>query len=410
MGETITNWVISLPGIGLGLWLLVAFAAGVIVDRFLRSRRSEKLKGAFDKGDKAFFQGIQYLLSNEPDHAIEQFTKSVQINSDTIETYVALANLYSSKGDFERAIRIRKGIILRPNLDPKIRLRAIFDLGLDYKRGGFLDRAIAAFQEYLDGDPNNIEALEQIERISEDIHDWEKAFKTRKAISRLVAGDHRPILAHQQTELGKIYEKNGDTVAAEKSYKEALSIFNRCVDALLHLGDLYFSQHEYKKALSAWKKVVDVAPRFTYLAYQRLEEAYSRMQNPSFIGDFLKDIAQKNSDAFTQLALARYLYKDGDIDSALDHLNQALTSVPSFLDARKLMGQILLQEGRNEEALAAYKDLLLRLDFPYLKFQCGNCGYKPDSLAWKCPQCLKWDTIKVIDPTSLGLADGSLPS
>jgi lipopolysaccharide biosynthesis regulator YciM len=250
MWETIKNWFFGLPGAGLVIWLVTAFAAGVVADRLLSSVRTGNIKGTLDKGDEAFFQGVQYLLSNEPDHAIEQFTKSVQINSETIETYVALANLYSSKGDFERAIRIRKGIILRPNLDPKIRLRAIFDLGLDYKKGGFLDRALAAFQEYLDSDPNNIEALEQIERISEDIHDWEQAFKTRKAIAKLVAGYHRPILAHQQTEIGKNHEKNGDLAAAEKCYKEALSIHHSCVDALLHLGDLYFSRNEYRKALS----------------------------------------------------------------------------------------------------------------------------------------------------------------
>jgi lipopolysaccharide biosynthesis regulator YciM len=134
------------------------------------------------------------------------------------------------------------------------------------------------------------------------------------------------------------------------------------------------------------------------------------MQNSSSIGDFLKDVARKNSDAFTQLALAKYLHKEGDIDSALGQLNEVIASVPSFLDARKLMGQILLEEGRHEEALEAYQELLSRLDVPYLKFQCNNCGYKPDTLAWKCPQCLKWDTMKIIDPISLGSPDESSPS
>ena len=400
MWEKITQWVGDLYGLSFSFWLLVAFVAGLLIARLMRSKAQRWPDGRLGKGDKAFFQGIRYLLSNEPDHAIEQFTKSVQIDSDTVETYVALANLYSSRGDIERAIRIRRGIILRPNLDREIRIRAIFDLALDYKRGGFLDRAISTFQEFLESVPNNIEALEQVERIYEDMQDWQSAFATRQAIAKLVKGDHRHILAHQQTEFGKIFENKGDIAEAERFYKKALSISNKCVDAYLHLGDLYLSRQEYKKALSTWEKVVDVAPQFTYLAYQRLEDAYSSMKNPASIGDFLKEIARRNSDAFTQLALARYLYKEGDTDSALDQLNQAIALVPSFLDARKLKGKILLKEGRNEEALEAYQDLLSALDFPYLKFQCNNCGYRPDSLAWRCPQCLKWDSIGIIEPSS----------
>jgi lipopolysaccharide biosynthesis regulator YciM len=410
MWEEIKYWFFELLGLRLAIWLILAFIAGLLVDRFIRSRRAEKLRRKMDKGDKAFFQGIQYMLSNEPDQAIEQFTKSVQINSDTIETYVALGNLYRSKGDIERAIRIRQGIILRPNLDEKIRLRAIFDLGLDYRKGGFLSRAISTFQEVLDSDPNNIEALKQIERIYEDVYDWEKAFETRQAISRLVKGEHRHILAHHQTELGKIQEKDGDILRAEKSYKKALSIFDKCVDVYLHLGDLYFSQQNHKKALSAWKRVVDVAPQFTFLAYQRLERAYSRMKSLKPIEDFLRESVRKNSDGFTHLALAKYLYSKGEIDSALHQLNQAIKLVPSFLDARKFMGEVLLKEGRNEEALRAYKDLLLKLDFPYLKFQCSNCGYRTDKLVWKCPQCLKWDSIDIIKSSSSDLSNGNVPS
>ncbi len=409
MWETISYWFSCLHDFTFAIWFIFAFLAGFLVHRFIRSRGAERLRRKLDKGDKAFFQGIQYILSNEPDQAIEQFTKAVQINSDTIETYVALGNLYRSKGDIERAIRIRQGIILRPNLDEEIRLQAIFDLGLDYRKGGLLNRALSAFQEVLESNPNNGEALEQIERIYEDVHDWEKAFKTRKAISSVVRGEHRHILAHYQTELGKIQEKNGDSVRAEKSYKKAISIFNRCVDAYLHLGDLYFSQQEHDKALSTWRKVIDVAPQFSFLAYQRLERVYSGMNDLKAVEEFLLESVRKNSDGITHLALAKYRYRRGEVDSALDHLNQAIRLIPSFLDARRFMGEILIKQGRRDEALEVYRDFLAALDFPSLRFQCSNCGYTPDKLVWRCPQCLKWDSIATVEPSS-ALAHGTAPS
>jgi lipopolysaccharide biosynthesis regulator YciM len=261
-----------------------------------------------------------------------------------------------------------------------------------------------AFQEVVKGDPNNVEALEQIERIYEDMYDWEKAFKTRRSISRIVKDDHRHILAHQKTELGKIQEKNGDIVSAEKSYKQAISIFDKCVDVYLHLGDLYLNRDDHQKALSTWKQVVEAAPQFTFLVYKRLEKTYSMMRNLKGVEDFLRDSARKYSDSFTNLALARYLYNKGEADTALQELNQTIQSAPTFFHARKFEGEILLQEGRNEEALQAYKELLSVLDFPYLKFQCGNCGYRPDELVWKCPQCLKWDSIDIITPSSSDLS------
>ncbi|HUU41339.1 MAG TPA: hypothetical protein VMW42_10375, partial [Desulfatiglandales bacterium] len=106
MWEEIKYLFIDHQGLGFSVFLFFAFVAGVLAGKFLRSRGAEKLRKRLYKGDEAFFKGIHYLLSNEPDQAIEQFTKSVQINSDTVETYVALGHLYRSKGDIERAIRI----------------------------------------------------------------------------------------------------------------------------------------------------------------------------------------------------------------------------------------------------------------------------------------------------------------
>lgn len=393
-----------------GLWLAFAFIAGIAVDRLLRSRRAERMRKRLDKGDTAFFKGIQYLLSDEPDLAIEQFTKSVQINSETIETYIALGNLYRSKGDIERAIRIRKGIILRPNLEKSIQLRAIFDLGLDYRKGGFVNRALSAFQEVLRSDPRNVGALEQIERIYEDVCDWQSAFNTRQALSRIVKGEHRHILAHHLTELGKVQQKAGDSEMAEKSYKKALSVSDRCVDACLHMGDLYFDQQKYKKALSMWKRVVEVAPHFTFLVYQKLQKVYSAVKDAKEVEDFLMESSRKNPDNLTRLALAQYLYNKGEKESALSELNQIIELYPSFLEARKFKGEVLLKEGKDKEVLAEYRDLLSVVDFPYLKFQCSKCGYRNDKFLWRCPQCLKWDTVGIVSQSPSSLLNENIPS
>jgi lipopolysaccharide biosynthesis regulator YciM len=382
------------------LSVAVGVILGLVVSRLINHLRRNKPSRVFTgEGDQAFFKGIQYILSNDPDLAIEEFTKAVQINSDTIETYVALGNLYRSKGNIEKAIRIRQSIILRPHLDGQIKLGALVDLGQDYRKGGFLARALEIFREVLQKEPSHLEALRAVEKICVEMRDWETAFETRQRIARLAKeeGSHSHILAHYQTEMGKVFLSKGDSSKAKSSFQKALSIDETCVDACLHLGDLHFQKGEYKKAMGVWKRVTEVAPQFTFLAYKRLEGAYANMDNLKPVEQFLRECAKSNADAFTHMALARYLYNEGNDVQALRELDSALELDPSYWEARRFKGEILLKEGMSQEALSAYRDLLAHLNVPYLKFQCINCGFKPSELQWQCPQCKAWDTIQLVD-------------
>jgi lipopolysaccharide biosynthesis regulator YciM len=182
------------------LYLLAAIVVGFLAGRYLRRGISNGMP-FFDKGDSAFFKGIQYLLSDDPDHAIEEFTKSVQINSDTIETYAALGNLYRSKGAIDRAIHIRRSIILRPNIDEETKVRALFDLGLDYKRGGFLDRALETFLNVIKKRPSDIATLEELEKIYEEIKDWETPLRRARrsqSLQKQIAAAYWPITGQRQ--------------------------------------------------------------------------------------------------------------------------------------------------------------------------------------------------------------------
>jgi len=403
MWQQLWQWFAEPVNQRLCLGVLAGVVAGWVVGRLLGRRRTHKVKSLTKEGDKAFFKGIQYILSNEHDHAIEEFTKSVQVNSETIETYVALGNLFRSKGDIDRAIRVRQSIILRPNIPESIQLAALFDLGLDYKKGGFLNRSLETFLEVLKRQPTHVETLGELEKIYEEMKDWANAFSTRQRIAKLTKGNQAHILAHHQTEIGKAFLERGEVSKARSSFKSALSIDEKCVDAYLHLGDLHFARQEYKKAIDAWKSVVRVSPRFTFLAYRRLEGAYARMKNLEPVGAFLKDCAQLVSDPFTHMALARYLYNEKDTQGALDELRNALSLDPAFWEARKFMGEILLSQGQHAEALSAYRDLLSHLNVPYLKFQCGYCGFRPADLQWQCPQCRQWDTTDVMESRSTDL-------
>jgi len=171
MWEKFSAWVSANPDQQLIIGVAIAFAIGLILGLLFCSRRSKNASSRSPKGDQAFFKGVQYILSNDPDQAIEEFTKSVQLNSGTVETYIALGNLYRSRGDIDRAIRIRQSIILRTDIEEGIKVRALIDLGLDYRKGGFLNRAVETFLKVLQKQPSNLEVLEAIEKIYEELKD-----------------------------------------------------------------------------------------------------------------------------------------------------------------------------------------------------------------------------------------------
>ncbi|MFH1932058.1 MAG: tetratricopeptide repeat protein [Pseudomonadota bacterium] len=397
MWHTIWQWTLDPANQRLLLGTVIAFGIGLIAGRWIHRAKDIKGESMTSKGDKAFFKGVQYMLSNDHDQAIEEFTKSVQVNSDTIETYVALGNLYRSKGDIDRAIRIRQNIILRPNIDDQIKLRALFDLGVDYRKAGFLNRALKTFLKVTQKTPSDAKALENIERIYEELKDWDNAYRTRQKLAGITKGDHRHILAHHLVEMGKVAQEKGELNSAKSLFNKAVSTQRECVDAYLHLGDLYFKKKDYKRGISTWEKAVEAAPQFSFLPYRRLEGAYTKMKDLKPIGDFLKECAQSNADAFTHLALARYLYNENDIDDALDQIRIALELAPSFWEARKFRGEILLADDRKKDALTDYRELIEQLNVAYLRFQCTECGFMPSELQWQCPQCKTWDSIQLID-------------
>ena len=384
------------------LLVLTAFA-GLAVGYLLAvlfNRRSQSSLGSSAGEDKeratsnvAFMKGINYILTDNPDQAIEEFTRAVSVDTETVETYVALGNLFRRQGEIDRAIRIRQSIMLRPNIGEKVRLQARYDLGLDYRRGGFYERAVKTFQEVIAADSKHEGAFHQMVLIYEETRDWGKAFAQLEKLSRLTGAKYLNVLAHYQAEIGKEAFDNGLPGQAKAAYKKALSLHAGCVDAYLHWGDLLMSEGKYKKALNTWRKIIEVAPDMTFLTFGRLALVASRIRDLGPVESVLAECAAAGPNPLAHLTLARLLAQKGEHERAIRELRQALKIDPRLLEARREMGLLLLVLGRDSEALEAYKDLLQHMVVPEATFQCGQCGFESKELMWRCPQCFAWDAM-----------------
>ncbi|MFH1139494.1 MAG: tetratricopeptide repeat protein [Pseudomonadota bacterium] len=383
----------------------VGTAFGLALADFSKGRAGKKddekrnLAAAKERAasNAAFMKGVNYILADQPDRAIEELTKAVEVDTETVETYVALGNLFRSKGETDRAIRIRQSIMFRPKLDPRIRMQAQYDLGLDYRRGGFFERAAASFEELLRQDPKRADALTELVRIYEETRDWDKASAALTRLAKVTGRKVNNILAHHQVEIGQAYFEKGLLPQAKSAYKRALVLDPGCLDAHLHLGDLRARQGQIKKATAAWRKAIEAAPDRAYLVFNRLARAAVDMKEVSPLMDFLSELAQSHRGPLARLALGGLMVQGGQVDQAVEEFKKAISLDPGLIEARRRLGLLLLSLDRKDEALEACRELLAALGDPTPVFQCGKCGLESAEPRWRCPQCQSWDSVALKD-------------
>ena len=375
------------------VWIFPLLLITLIIGFFFGRRFSPKDIQEAKESKIAFLTGFRYLLSKESDRAIEAFMKAVRLDTETVETYFALASLFRDKGEIERAISIHQSIITRPRLDEAIRLQALYDLALDYKKAGLFDRAIDVFKEVIRRTPQKKEAYLELANVYQVLKDWAAAYTVIQRLDKITGEDHSIMLAHFQTEIGKKLQME-DKRRAEDAFKKAIKINKKCIDAYLHLGDLYFEQKNIKKALSIWEEVIKISPEYSFLVYSRLEKIISEIKEERVFRKFIQNLEKKRErDIYSALFISKYYLGGKNLEKAEAFVNEVLQKAPTSVGARQLLSQIFLEKGEVQKAISLLTQISQNL-LPQKSYQCSQCGYEATKLSWWCPQCQRWDTIK----------------
>ena len=375
------------------VWIFPLFLITLVIGFFFGRRFSPKDIQEAKESKIAFLTGFRYLLSKESDRAIEAFMKAVRLDTETVETYFALASLFRDKGEIERAIGIHQSIITRPRLDEAIRLQALYDLALDYKKAGLFDRAIDVFKEVIRRNPQKKEAYLELANVYQVLKDWAAAYTVIQRLDKITGEDHSIVLAHFQTEIGKKLQME-DKRRAEDAFKKAIKINKKCIDAYLHLGDLYFEQKNIKKALSIWEEVIKISPEYSFLVYSRLGKIISEIKEERVFRKFIQNLEKKRErDFYSSLFISKYYLGGKNLEKAEAFVNEVLQKAPTSVGARQLLSQIFLEKGEVQKAISLLTQISQNL-LPQKSYQCSQCGYEATKLSWWCPQCQRWDTIK----------------
>jgi lipopolysaccharide biosynthesis regulator YciM len=377
--------------------LLIGLAAGKAWERYklVEGRWIDRRRG---RQSPYFILGLNYLVAGQVDLAIEELEKAARLDPAAMELRLVLGNLYREKGQVGRAISEHQSLLQRPRLSKVEHANALLCLGLDYRRGGFVDRAVAAFTDVLKLDPDNEAALVNLEKLQEDQHQWQDAYVTRRRLATIAGPPTQPksqsILGFLENELGLQALKAGQLDEAAKRFQSAIDLDRGILPAHLHLGDVREQQGDLPGAVAIWERAIDVGPDRAYLALDRLERAYATLGTPQRFAALCRKLtADSPREWRARVALGRHLTADGQPARTMDLLLEALEHNPHALAIHQAIWNTLSALDLPKHLVARYIEVTRQSVFYLDPHVCIRCRYRSTELLWQCPHCHEWNTF-----------------
>jgi lipopolysaccharide biosynthesis regulator YciM len=360
-----------------------------------------------------YYRGLNYLLDGRPDGAVDQFIGALEVNSETLETHIALGNALRRRGEVDRAIRIHQNLLARPDLPRSQAHLAHLELARDYISAGLLDRAERLLLDLVEesDEERDVSRLHLIE-IFRSEREWDKAIamaralKPRKSMRRSAVAAQLPgqpvirQLAHFYCEKAQDYITSGNTDEARLALQSALSSDPSCVRASLLLGRLEGDAGQHCRAIKALRNVTEQDSDYLPEALPTLRACYEALGEKQALSEYLHQSLDRHPSTLLVIAVADDLLREQGSAAAQDFLTTRLAQVPSL---RGLLRLIRLQRVEGADELSAspgslpmLEMLLDRLIEERPAYRCEHCGFSARHLLWFCPGCKYWGTFKTI--------------
>lgn len=377
--------------------LLVGLAAGKAWERY-KLVEGQWMDRRRVRQSPHFILGLNHLVAGQVDLAIDELERAARLHPDALELRLVLGNLHREKGQVGRAILEHQALLQRPRLNKIEHANVLLCLGLDYRRGGFVDRAVAAFQDVLKLDPDNETALVNLEKLQEDQHQWQEAYVTRRRLARIAGPPDQPksqlILAFLENELGLQALKESRVDDAIKRFEAAIELDSRVIPAYLHLGDAQREQGDLAAAVATWERAIAVDPERAYLSLERLEQAYETLGQPDRFAERCRAlIAGAPREWRARVALAHHFTREREPSRALELLFEALEHNPHAIAIHQAIWGTLSALDLPRQLVARYIDITRQSVFYLDPHVCLRCRYRSTELIWQCPHCHEWNSF-----------------
>ncbi|MBC3927749.1 lipopolysaccharide assembly protein LapB [Undibacterium sp. CY21W] len=372
-------WLLGIPLFFTLGWL----AARVDIRQLLSESRSLP---------RGYFKGLNFLLNEQPDKAIDAFIDIVRLDPEAVELHFALGNLFRRRGETERAIRVHQNLVQRPDLPSDQKTQAMFELGQDYLKAGLLDRAEETFNQLVSG-PFEVQARRALLEIYQREKEWARAIDAAYALQEAGAGGRQKEIAQFYCEIAQDELARCNTEAALAVLEKALAIDRLSVRAVILMGDVYQSIGETEKAVTAWLRVEQQSVPHVALVAQRLMDAYRKLERPQEGLNLLKNYLEEAPSVDLLEVVFKATIELDTVAAANQLVSDELRRTPTLLGLEKLLDARLIEvspEFRPE--LSLVKNLVHGYAQKLSRYQCSHCGFKTRQFYWHCPGCSRWET------------------
>jgi lipopolysaccharide biosynthesis regulator YciM len=379
--------------LGLFLLLPVAMYFGWWFARTLEKRSINKSRQLFSN---QYFQGLNYLLNEQPDKAIQVFLELAEVNKDTVETHMALGSLFRRRGEVDRAIRFHQNIIAKPGLDSEQRTQALLELGEDYMRAGLLDRAERLFSELIETGAHTPSALRSLLEIYQQEQDWKNALEQAQRLEQ-VSGEHMgEIMSQFCCEMAEAALTEGDVEGARKHLRQARRHDPRCIRARFILARISSRAGDFAAAATLFEEIAELDPDYIPEVLEPYLEATANSGDSTRGRARLDEWAENYNGISLVLKLTDFLAREKGGTVAGRYLVETLASKPSVRGLDHLID--LKADGYldAESSDDILKAVAARLMSKQPEYRCHHCGFGGHSHHWQCPGCRKWSTTKKI--------------
>ncbi|KFX07688.1 tetratricopeptide repeat protein [Pectobacterium betavasculorum] len=377
------------------LLLPVAAAYGWYMGR--RSAQQDKEQES-NRLSREYVTGVNFLLSNQQDKAVELFLDMLKDDSNTFEAHLTLGNLFRSRGEVDRAIRIHQALTESASLTFEQRLLAVQQLGRDYMAAGLYDRAEEIFKQLVDEEDFRRSALQQLLQIHQATSDWLAAIDVAEKLVKMGKDQLRVEIAHFYCELALLAMGSDDLDKALALLKKGAAADNQCARASIMMGRIYMAQQDYSRAVEALRQVLDQDKELVSEMLPMLQECYQYLDKPLDWANFLKRCVEENTGAMAELMLADILEREEGAEVAQVYINRQLQRHPTMRVFHRLMDFHLheAEDGRAKESLLVLRDMVGEQIRTKPRYNCRKCGFTSQSLYWQCPSCRTWASVKPI--------------
>ena len=341
---------------------------------------------------RGYFKGLNFLLNEQPDKAIDAFIEIVKLDPETADMHFALGNLFRRRGEVERAIRVHQNLLARPDLPLEQQHHAGYELGMDYLKAGLLDRAEETFNGLVDSQ-YGVQAQRALLEIYQREKEWKRAITAAQGLQASGAGMRQKEIAQFYCELAQDALVHLHTDEAMALLEQALLSDRTNVRATILIGDVLLAKGDVEGALMTWRRVEQQSVPHVALVAARLMDGYRKVGRPQEGVNLLRSyLAEASSIDLIEVVFKAVTELDG-AQAAKDLVVEELRRTPTLLGLDKLLEARMMDAPPEVfDELSMVKNLVHGYTQKLARYQCSHCGFKARQFYWQCPGCSRWDS------------------